>query len=60
MGGPRSLTTGAWLDYARRHLRLPSEVRVAGGGWDDAEVSPLGYSRGCGDSPEGIRVTWCF
>lgn len=47
-----------WLRAAKRHARLPRNVKAAGLRWSDAEVKPSGYSAGPGHAPGGITIIW--
>jgi len=59
--GPRShADPDAWLALARKHLKLPKQVKAAGLGWGDARVEPFGWSEGRGHAPSGITITWSW
>lgn len=59
--GPRRASDpDSWKALAMRHLKLPKPVKAAGLSWNDADVRPLGWSRGAGHAPQGITIMWSW
>lgn len=48
-----STPVSVWLEFAEPRIKL-----LKGLTWEAGDVTPIGYSRGAGDAPDGVQIVW--